>query len=97
MAETIRERIEVPPDGTTDEEALADEWEAGNLIPRDVHEAGIAAAKREGMERVWELIDDKDYISMKAKYNNGQLSWANMLGEREAAIRAEIAAGGDDD
>lgn len=29
------------------------------------------------------LLADKDYIAMKAKYNAGQLSWANMLDERE--------------
>ena len=57
MAETIRERIEIPPDGTTDEEALEIEWEAGNLIPRDVHEAGIAAARLMGMAWALEIAE----------------------------------------
>ncbi len=32
------------------------------------------------------LLADKDYIAMKAKYNAGQLTWANMLKERERAF-----------
>lgn len=32
------------------------------------------------------LLNDARYIQMKADYNNGQLSWANMIEERERGL-----------
>jgi hypothetical protein len=42
-------------------------------------------AKRDAeIERLRDLLADKDYIRIKAAHNAGQLSWFNMVKEREA-------------
>ncbi len=43
----------------------------------DIHKAA------DEIEHLRGLLADKDYIAMKSKHNAGQLSWANMLNERE--------------
>jgi hypothetical protein len=32
------------------------------------------------------LLSDQEYIRMKADYNRGRLSWANMIEERERGL-----------
>ncbi len=46
----------------------------------------LESAEKE-IDRLCDLLADKDYIAMKARHNAGQLSWANMLDERETRAR----------
>lgn len=44
----------------------------------------IASAAQTEIERLRDLLNDMQYIDMKARYARGEKSWANMINEREA-------------
>lgn len=44
----------------------------------------LANEAADEVARLTALLDDAQYIDMKARYARGEKSWANMLNEREA-------------
>ena len=83
--ETIRERIErAPPQYSQRANALIKEWNAGNLIPRDEHEAAIAAAERKGMEEALRVETHRS--------TSDPIEAIRVRLNRLAAIRADMEA-----
>lgn len=81
------------------QEVLATTVEAE--IKRVQRERDIAVAEREvarearyaaddKIERLRALLNDKQYVQMKADYNRGHRSWANMINERERDARVAL-------